>query len=129
MTNKLKKAKKSICELSLKMKLFSEQLEYSNQDSQSADIATESLSFSSTDERDFEKYLDNIEKAKAKRMKIKNQETLDIKMKNYKQDLYTAFDDCSCKTPLLEFIKIYPEKLMKVALTITALPPTQVSVE
>ncbi|MDI4567967.1 MAG: hypothetical protein E7Y34_02680 [Mycoplasma sp.] len=78
--------------------------------------------------------MDNIEKAKAKRMKIKNQEPLDIKMKKYKQDFYTAFEeiekyDCACKTPLLELIKIYPEKLKEVALTVTALPPTQVSVE
>ncbi|KFM68772.1 hypothetical protein X975_10275, partial [Stegodyphus mimosarum] len=47
-------------------------------------MATESLSSSSINELDFEKYLDNIEKAEAKRMKIKNQEPLDIKMKKYK---------------------------------------------
>ncbi|MDI4567902.1 MAG: hypothetical protein E7Y34_02355 [Mycoplasma sp.] len=66
--------------------------------------------------------MDNIEKAKAKRMKIKNQEPLNIKMK--KQDFYKAFQeiekyDCACKTPLLELIKIYPEKLKEVVLTVT----------
>ncbi|GFY39201.1 hypothetical protein TNIN_65051 [Trichonephila inaurata madagascariensis] len=54
-------------------------------------------------------------------------------MKTYKQDFYTALQevkkyDRSCKTSLLELKQFCPEKL-KVALIVTALSPTQVSVE
>ncbi|GFQ66773.1 hypothetical protein TNCT_483631 [Trichonephila clavata] len=36
---------------------------------------------------------DNIEKAKAKRMKIKDQKALNIRMEKYKQGFYTALEE------------------------------------
>lgn len=134
----INRAKKSLYELSIRIKLFSESLEEQPVQEESqiaeANIETESVSSSLKAELDFEQYLDNIEKERAKRIKLEKQEPVDIKKKIYKEEFYKSLEeiekyDRSTKTPLLELIQIYPEKIKEIAFLVTALPPTQVSVE
>lgn len=130
----IKKAKEALYDLSIKLKLFLEKSLVNPSQSAEADIATEFLSSSSNDESDFDKYLDNIEKAKIKQIKTTEQGLVDSKLIKYKEDFNAALKEIekyerSCKIPLLELIKIYPDIIKEVALLVTALPPTQVSVE
>ena len=95
---------------------------------------TATSSISSTDEEfDFEKYLDHKDRAKRSRMEkesslsentaSKFQHSFSCALKVVEQ-----FDRLS-KVTVLQAIDMYPEMVREVARVVTALPPTQVSVE
>ncbi|CAK8690141.1 unnamed protein product [Clavelina lepadiformis] len=91
----------------------------------------ESANFSPTSEvEDFEKILDR----QAKRRKIAAEATDGSALRRYKMDFTNALSnmeniDRSSKVAIMDAISMYPDILQKVAYSVTALPPTQVSVE
>jgi hypothetical protein len=83
---------------------------------------------------DFEKYLDKIERSKAKRCRLNvRKQSFDVKLMKFKQYFFGLKDveeyDRSSKLTILEVIPAYPEIVKLAAMTVTAMPPTQVGVE
>jgi hypothetical protein len=79
--------------------------------------------------------LDKIERLKAKRCRLNvRKQFFYVKLTKFKQDfLYGLKEveeyDRSSKLTMLEVIPAYPEIVKPAAMTVTAMPPTQVSVE
>jgi hypothetical protein len=98
-------------------------------------VSSKSFSSSSNDEFDFEKYFDKIEQSKAKRCRLNvHKQSFDVKLMKLKQDFFYGFKeveeyDRSSKLTILEVIPACPETVKPAAMIVTAMPPTQVSVE
>jgi len=126
-------AKEALCRLAMKIKgLESEtsQSEFSEQPNIEADHSS-----SSGEDHDFNKYLDKVEKDQIKKRRLDVNEPLNVKLEKFRQHFHQAVKEIeekynrSCKLPLNELIPHYPEIIRDAARTVTALPPTQVSVE
>jgi hypothetical protein len=81
-----------------------------------------------------EKYLDKIEQSKAKRCRLNvRKQSFDIKLMKFTQDFFDGLKveeyDRSSKLTILEVIPAYPEIVKPAAMIVTAMPPTQVSME
>ncbi|CAK8677031.1 unnamed protein product [Clavelina lepadiformis] len=91
----------------------------------------ESANFSPTSEdEDFEKIIDRQAKCRI----IAAEATDGSALQRYKMDFTNALSnmeniDRSSKVAVMDAISMYPDILQKVAYSVTALPPTQVSVE
>lgn len=91
-------------------------------------------SSSSNEELDFDSFLDKMEVAKGKRRRISVTEPVNVQIKKFQQEFYNALKevekyDRSSKLTVEEAILVYPEIVSDVARIVTAMPPTQVSVE
>ncbi|KAM9308920.1 LOW QUALITY PROTEIN: uncharacterized protein PAF06_013141 [Gastrophryne carolinensis] len=91
-------------------------------------------SSSSNEELDFDSLLDKMEVAKGKRRRISATEPVNVQIKKFQQEFYKALKevekyDRSSKLTVEEAILVYPEIVSDVARIVTAMPPTQVSVE
>ncbi|XP_044134821.1 AP-4 complex subunit mu-1 isoform X1 [Bufo gargarizans] len=89
---------------------------------------------SSNKELDFDSFLDKMEVAKGKRRCISVREPVNVQIKKFQQEFYKALKevekyDRSSKLTVEEAILVYPENVSDVARIVTAMPPTQVSVE
>ncbi|KAM9330121.1 LOW QUALITY PROTEIN: uncharacterized protein PAF06_009560 [Gastrophryne carolinensis] len=91
-------------------------------------------SSSSNEESDFDSLLDKMEVAKGKQRRISATEPVNVQIKKFQQEFYKALKevekyDRSSKLTVEEAILVYPEIVSDVARIVTAMPPTQVSVE
>ncbi|GFG29456.1 hypothetical protein Cfor_08213, partial [Coptotermes formosanus] len=91
-------------------------------------------SSSSNEELDFDSFLNKMEVAKGKRRRISVTEPVNVQIKKFQQEFYKALKevekyDRSSKLTVEEAILVYPEIVSDVARIVTAIPPTQVSVE
>jgi hypothetical protein len=81
------------------------------------------------------KYLDKIERSKAEHCCLNvRKQSFDIKLMKFKQDFFDGLKeveqyDRSSKLTILEVIPAYPEIVKPAAMIVTAMPPTQVSME
>ena len=91
-------------------------------------LSTASLS---DDESDFEKQLDMLAKRQQLEIEISDEPNFDATFReSFKKALVKMEKiDRSSKLTVLHAIEHYPQIVQKVAYTVTALPPTQVSVE
>jgi hypothetical protein len=98
-------------------------------------VSSKSFSSSSNEELDFEKYSNKIEWSKAKRCSLNvRKQSFDVKLMKFKQNFFNGLKDVeeydrSSKLTILEVIPACPETVKPAAMTVTAMPPTQVSVE
>ncbi|KAM5125247.1 LOW QUALITY PROTEIN: uncharacterized protein ACMZJ9_022334 [Mantella aurantiaca] len=94
----------------------------------------DSGSSSSNEELDFNSFLDKMEVSKGKRRRISVTAPVNVQIKKFQQEFYEALKevekyDRSSKLTIEEVILVYPEIVTDVARIVTAMPPTQVSVE
>lgn len=134
-----KTAKQALCTLAIKMKrLHSKSNTSSFPTSLCQSIGVESSSSSDAD--NFESHLKRIAVQKAKKRKVDDSTTetqsTDMTLIKFKEDFSKALEeienvgyDRKSKISLQEIIQSYREIIRDVALTVIAIPPTQVSVE
>lgn len=106
------------------------------QEQEELGLASATISSASSDEEfTFEKYLDNMEQAKAKRCRREEDSSpIANRLSKFQQNFSLALKEVeqfnrSSKLTVHEAIPLYPEIVRDVARVVTALPPTQVSVE
>ena len=92
---------------------------------------TSSTTSLSDDELDFEKQLDMQAKRQRFEKEISDEPNLDAAFRECFEKVLVEMEkiDRSSKLTVLQAIERYPQIVQKVAYTVTALPPTQVSVE
>lgn len=78
-------------------------------------------------ENDFQQYMDRLENSKEKRRKLDPSEFVKIQFFSELDEILKI--DRKQKLEVCDAIKLYPSIIKKLALVVTAMPPTQVSVE
>jgi len=128
------RGRKAIVAIALRMKSHEERKSRAINMDDSQDLtAVESFTLSSdSDNEDFEKHLD--QQAKRRKMENENMTHRLSPLEEYKLSVTSALSemekiDRSSKLSVMTAIPQYPLMLQKVAYTVTALPPTQVTVE
>ncbi|KAM9307836.1 uncharacterized protein PAF06_011978 [Gastrophryne carolinensis] len=124
----LKKGKESLFEIALRMNTMQ-----NCQEQEQFGPAAASSSSSTDEELDFEKYLDHKERAKRSRIEKESHPSEDTASR-FRQNFACALKelekfDRSSKITVQQAINMYPETVKDVARVVSALPPTQVSVE
>lgn len=129
--DQITKGKEALCDLAIHMeKLINPEV----QDEEASSITYQTSSSSDDEGQDFSKYLDRVECQKAKRFKAALKKPLDMKISKFKQEFFKGLKEVdkynrSSKLTVEEVLPLYPEIIRNVARTVTAMPPTQVSVE
>ena len=123
--------KMALYEIAIRMRgLIPENKEAQNEEG----LITTALSETSSDDEDFSKYLDRVESSNIKHFKVEIKKPIDLEESKFKEDFFIALKEVekynrSTKLSIDEVLPLYPEIIRNVARTITAMPPTQVSVE
>ncbi|XP_073521308.1 protein MIS12 homolog isoform X1 [Phyllobates terribilis] len=125
----LTKGKEALTEVAVRMS----GLQDDQEDLGPASAAPAAVSSASSDEFKFEKYLDDMEQAKRCRRE-KDSTPIENRLPIFQQNFSLALKEVeefnhSTKLTVHEAIPLYPEIVRDVARVVTALPPTQVSVE
>lgn len=129
--HQIAKAKETLYQITVRIKCFPG-LDSETQIEHSYFVSSqESASSSSNEDLDFEKYLNQLDVIKRKRY---NEKEPDTEEQKFKKEFFTALEgvekyDRSSKLNVQEAIDVYPKIIENVARIVTALPPTQVSVE
>ena len=124
----LTKGKEALFEIAVRMNM----LQNCQEQEELGHTATSSTSYTD-EELDFEKYLDHKDRAKRSRME-KESSLSENTASKFQHSFSCALKvveqfDRSSKVTVLQAIDMYPEMVRDVARVVTALPPTQVSVE
>lgn len=131
--NQITKAKGTLYEIALRMKCFSEVENLETQIEHTYFASSkDSTSSSSHEDSSFEKYLNELSVIKRKRFNEKK--PVDTNKQKFKKEFFAALEevekyDRSSQLNVQEAIDVYPEIVENAARIVTALPPTQVSVE
>jgi len=126
-------AKHALCRLAVKLKGLESETSHSELTDQPNIEADHSSSCS--EDQDFNKYLNKMEKCQIKKRRLDVNEPLNAKMEKFKQHFHHVVEEIeekynrSCKLPMEELLPLYPEIIRDAAHTVTALPTTQASVE
>ena len=129
----LAKGKNALIDIAVAMRDFEENSSHEQASGFSNfNVARPASSPSSTEDEDFEKVLDRQEKQRKVLTRKDQDEASPLRM--FKTDFVNALSkmetiDRTSKTSVLVAIPQYPVIIQKVAYAVTALPPTQVSVE
>ena len=127
--DQLERGKRALVNIAINMHNFFKRNETcKNTTSLSETFSTTSLS---DDELDFEKQLDMQAKRQRFEKEISDEPNLDAAFRECFEKVLVEMEkiDRSSKLTVLQAIERYPQIVQKVAYTVTALPPTQVSVE
>ncbi|XP_023239226.1 uncharacterized protein LOC111637867 [Centruroides sculpturatus] len=135
--NQIASGKEKLREIAIRLKKLPLPYIYKSKDeNKNNECNDNSESSSPKKELDFEAYLDSLERLKVKRRRLTNQETnpAEIEKIKFEQNFLNGlieiekYDRLS-KLNVEEAISIYPEIIRDAARSVTAMPPTQVSVE
>lgn len=130
--DQIAKGKRTLYEIAIRMRGLASESE--NREAQNEDLIISSQSESSSAEEDFSKHLDRIERSTIKRIKMERKKPLDMEKSKFKEDFFIGLKEVekynrSSNLTITEVLPLYPQIIRNVARTITAMPPTQVSVE
>ena len=133
LTNDLQeRRRKALVAIALGMKAYEQKSSRTIEVDESQNLSHDELSTSGSDIKDFEKHLD--QQAKRRRSETEKAADQSSPLQQFKINLINALPDIemfdrTSKLTVMTAIPCYPMILQKAAYAVTALPPTQVTVE
>ena len=126
------RGRKALLSIALDMKENEERKLRTNVENEGQSCSRNLSSASDSEDEDFEKHLDR--QAKRRKMQIENAADHSSPLQQFKTNFMNALTememiDRASKVNAVDAIAQYPTILPKVSFTVTALPPTQVTVE